>query len=210
MIHHNNQYKTQAGFALLITLLVISVVIAVMLAIVELSLKQLALSVNSTGSEIAFQAANAGLECARFIRRSQSIKFETTPFDTMKFQCFGKNKSPVVSNVDVATNQVNPLTGGTGTVYRYQVDLDWGGGTGARCSEVDMVAIVMDITSPANGVLGSAGANTLRNIFPNYTSDTKACSPGSRCTIASVIGYNSSCANKRAVGTLRREILLEF
>ena len=210
MPHHKQYTKSDTGFALLITLLAIGVVLSVMLTIVELTLKQLSLSVDSTGSEIAFHTANAGLECARYSRRSDANAYETTPFNTMRFPCFGKNTTPSVTTVDPATNSVAALApSNTGTVRRYQASIDWGGAT-PRCSDINMVTMVMNINASGNGIIGAAGVNTLKNIFPNYGFDTKTCEPGGRCTIVAVTGYNSTCTNKDNPDTLRREILLEF
>ena len=71
-----NRHQKNAGIALLMTVMVLSVVLSVTLAIVELTLQQLALSVDSRDSEVAFHAANAGLECARYTRRNASTTFE--------------------------------------------------------------------------------------------------------------------------------------
>lgn len=211
MIPHNNTRKKTAGFALLITIMAIGVVLAVMLTIVELTLQQLSLSVDSTGSEIAFHAANAGLECARYTRRSLSDAFENPPLLAVIFPCFGTDTTASITNVNPPTNNVaalNPPT--TGAVRRHQLSVNWGGAT-PRCSDIDMVTMVMSVDAASDGTIGAPGvATTLKNIFPNYAFDSKTCEPGGRCTIVSVTGYNSTCSAKTSPDTLQREILLEF
>jgi hypothetical protein len=207
MTHYNSK-QTPAGFALLITLLVVSVVVAVTLSIVELSLKQLALSVDSKDSEIAFHAANAGLECARYLRRTASSTFEVG--NPVTFNCFGQT-------IQVASGAVTPGAEGVEKVtpaadakaFVYRVDLEWGTALAIRCSAITLLTIVVEEEAPAFVTLGSL-ANPLKNMFPTYPSDTKTCEPGGRCTTAAVTGYSAPCASKNTPGTLKREILLEF
>ena len=59
MIKISSLQNKQSGIALLMTIMVLGVVLSVTLAIVELSLQHLALSVDFKDSEIAFHAANA-------------------------------------------------------------------------------------------------------------------------------------------------------
>lgn len=197
------QTKTQqqSGFALLITILVLSVVVAVTLAIVELSLKQLKLSVDSTDSEIAFHAANAGLECARYIRRIESDNFETgNPVDV---DCFGSS--------DTVLRQGNlgfiaPNVPANGDVYRYKHDIEWGTALAIRCTTLDIITII----ATSSVTIGGTGGNTLKTRINGYENDTKVCDAGERCTIMSVVGYSSACNATSTPGVLKREILLEL
>lgn len=203
MENHNNYKNKQGGFALLITLMVVSVVVAVTLAVVELSMKQLELSVNSVDSELAFQAANAGLECARYWRRDQSTEFEVG--DDVTFDCFDANDTVSPSPFSITQT-------GDGDVYLYKAELSWGVAPYERCSQMDIISMVVPATSTSPGVvIGSGtGANSLKKVLAGYPTDSKTCEPGGQCTIASVVGYSSSCASKNEPGTQRREILLEF
>jgi len=190
--------NTNKGFALLITLLIIGVVISVTMAIVELSLKQLELSVSSRDSEVAFAAANAGLECAKRTRRSASTTIEIGTATTL--DCFENSTSPV-SNTG---SSINVTSGGSsGKVYRYQPTIDWS--SADRCSEINIVAMVMNDNATDPLVISG-----LTSIFPGYSNNTKSCNPGGNCTIAGVRGYSAKCTEKTNLGTLMREILLEF
>ncbi len=193
--------QQQSGFALLITILVLSVVVAVTLAIVELSLKQLKLSVDSTDSEIAFHAANAGLECARYIRRVHSDDFENG--DPINVECF--DDADTVSR-EASLGFSTSGVGANGAVYRYQHDIEWGTAPSERCTSMDIIVVVATSTV----TIGGSGAATLKNRINGYETDEKVCEAGERCTIMSVVGYSSSCSGISNPGVLKREILLEL
>jgi hypothetical protein len=194
--------QKKAGIALLMTMMVLSVVLAVTLAIVELTLKQLALSVDSRESEIAFHAANAGLECARYTRRSASTTIENGA-NSATLKCFGVN----TTIVKVATSAIAVATtsnGAIGDIFRYQKSVSWGGN---RCSEIDMITMVVSTSSPASLIMAPLPGQAL---FPGYPYATKSCAPGGVCTIASVAGYDSLCTGTTSDGVLKRQVLLEF
>jgi hypothetical protein len=198
----NKQTKESGGFALLITILVLGVVVAITLTIVELSIKQLKLAVDSTDSEIAFHAANAGLECARYVRRVSSDNFESGA--PVTFNCFGvSNSVNRLASLGFATVGVGPTTG---QVYRYRHSIQWGTAPRLRCTAMDVITIVATSTI----TIGGSGAATLRSRINGFESDTKVCNVGERCTIMSVIGYSSACSATSSPGVLRREILLEL
>lgn len=195
------QHTPQSGFALLITILVLSVVVAVTLAIVELSLKQLKLSVDSTDSEIAFHAANAGLECARYLRRVESDDFELG--NNISANCFGAAGTITKeASLGFSTSGVGP----NGAVYRYKHNIEWGTAPATRCTTMDIIVIV----ATSSVTIGGSGAATLKTRINGYESDQKVCEAGERCTIMSVMGYSSACSAIANPGVLRREILLEL
>ncbi len=192
------------------TIMVLGVVLSVTLAIVELSLQHLALSVDSKDSEIAFHAANAGLECARYYRRHASSSFESgaTP---ISHSCFGTTTPKFVrvpdALLDVSTS--TSAVGVVGTVFRYKASIRSGIN---RCSVIDMVTMVVS-TSSTRDLIMSAPSGDLGDIFSGYAKKTKRCAPGAVCTLASVAGYNAGCipaSNLSADGVLKRQVLLEF
>jgi hypothetical protein len=201
MIHHNS---TRSGFALLITLIVVSVIVAVTAAIIELSMKQLALSVTARDSEIAFHAANAGAECVRYIQRVSSTTLLTT--SPISYNCFGagaQNISTVTHNVTVsetlgANYAVRRYTNGTGITWNSD-----------RCTQIDMLVINVSLNAPRDLVVsGLSGASA----YPGYSANngSKTCRVGSTCYVAQVTGYNNPCNNLGTADTVRREVLLEF
>jgi Tfp pilus assembly protein PilX len=198
-----NYKKQQSGFALLITILVLGVVVAVTLAMVELSLKQLKLAVDSTDSEIAFHAANAGLECAQYTRRIESDDFETG--NNVTINCFGSSGAVVaLTGANLGFTTVNVPS--NGQVYRYKRNIDWVTALSARCTTIDIITMI----ATSSITIGGGGANTLKTRINGYENDTKVCAAGERCTIMSVVGYSSACNATSSSGVLKREILLEL
>lgn len=64
---------TQRGFALLIAIIFMSVMLSFGLALGSLSYKQQVLASSATASQYAFYAADAGLECALYADQQQSL-----------------------------------------------------------------------------------------------------------------------------------------
>lgn len=190
MTGHNKNKKS--GFALLMALIVVSVVVSVGLTILELSLKQVRLSTNSRDSEIAFHAANAGLECARYWRVASENQFESgTPVAP---SCFGNS----FGTVNATTI---PASGG-GTAYMYEFSSTWG--TPNRCSSMTILTINSNSTD-------TTVVSNMTSVIPGYlTAPTKECGPSGRCTIIAVKGYSRSCNDLNLAGTIEREVLLEL
>ena len=207
MTYRKPLQSPQSGIALLMTIMVLSVVLSVTLAIVELSLKQLALSVDTRDSEIAFHAANAGLECARYTRRMASTTIEAG--NAVRFNCFGLSPSLVAKTANASDGLDIESGASEGNVYRYQTNLSWSGTTN-RCSSIDMVTIIMNANSTSNLVLTADNGDSLGTIFPEYPGSKKTCAPGAVCTIVAVRGYNAPCNSLTNPGTLKRQVLLEF
>jgi hypothetical protein len=193
MIRHNDQRK---GFALLLTLLVVTVVVSVTLAVIELTIKQLNLSVTARDSEVAFHAANAGMECSRYTRRMASSSLEAGD-NSLSFNCFNQTQTLTRQGESLSTN-------GNGQLYRYSSQATWG--TNDRCSVIEMVLMIVPDTETSDFEI--TNLNTIFSGVP--VGETKSCSPGAKCTISQVVGYNKACANISSPGTVRREILLEF
>lgn len=201
---HHNQLRRTKGIALLMTMMVLSVVLAVTLAIVELSLKQLALSVDAKDSEIAFHAANAGLECVRYARRTASSSFENGA-NNAPFNCFGTT-SPDAAKLATTSVGVR-IQSGSGALHRYQKNITWNNN---RCSAIDVLVMVAATSTAADLVIDGPGGTSLGTVFAGYGLSTKRCPSGGVCTLAKVSGYNSSCSSITTNGILKREVLLEF
>lgn len=190
---------SETGFALLMTLIVVGVVISVGLSILDLSIKQVRLSTNARDSEIAFHAANAGMECAQFWRRNQASRVEIG--ESITPGCFGSGASS-----NIKTNLTNTNVTGDGEAFKYDFSFTWG--TPSRCSTITL--IVASSTESGTGVTitGMDGLSGLVQGYPDGT--TKTCVAGARCTVASVRGYNRACDAINAVGTIEREVLLQY
>lgn len=194
MLNHNNQ---QSGFALLMALIVVSVVISIGLSLLDLTIKQLRLSTGAKDSESAFHAANAGVECLRYWRLAKSTEFESGVGDSVPITCFG------VSSTITKTVIEAPYT------YKYDVQFNWMT-TPPRCSQLSFITISTEPTylPPTGKVLSNA---EIKSYIPGYPySEDKTCVPGGKCTLASVKGYNQGCSDIGKVGIVQREVLLEL
>jgi hypothetical protein len=187
-------HASKQGFALLMTLIVVTVVISIGLSVLDLSIKQVRLSTNARDSEIAFHAANAGMECARFVRRSSNDSMEGG--DPISPNCFSASPSPnTVTGV---------ISNSNGEAYIYDYAFSWGGAA-PRCSQI---TTLVASSSPLGTGLVIPNMTTL---VPGYPSgSTKTCAAGERCTVISVRGYNKTCNNVASYGTVQREVLLQF
>lgn len=187
--------QQQSGFALLMALIVVGVVVSVGLTILDLTIKQLNLSTNSKDSEIALHASNAGLECAQYWRFKEATKFESG--QNLSIECFNVTESSgSVTDLDLSSG---------GSVYEYNFEFDWGtSGVDERCSKIKMLMFASDVDS------SGATLNNISSVVLGYPSGTnKTCDSGGRCAVISVQGYNKTCGDIGSFGTIQREVLLE-
>ena len=191
----------ESGFALLMTLIVVGVVLSVGLSILDLSIKQVKLSTNAKESEVAFHAANAGMECARYWRRENATEMEA-----------GQDISPTCFSVTAGTISPSVLPStvtvvGDGNSYLYNYEFTWGPISDVRCTQVESLVTNAD----AMGV--GVTTTNMTAICPGYPAiDTPDgyCEPGSRCSVISVRGYNRPCNTVNGYGTVQREVLLKY
>lgn len=189
--------SSQSGFALLMTLIVVSVIVSIGLTVLDLSLKQVRLSTNAKESEIAFHAANAGMECARYWRRVASSTMETG--GSFMPNCF----SGTVTRAVPFPEQITTGVVGDGEVFRYSYAITWT--TGNHCSQITTL-----VASSTTGGAGLTISNmpTLVTGYPD--GNTKTCAAGERCTVLSVRGFNRPCTSMTGYGVVQREVLLQF
>lgn len=87
--------KQNRGITLLITLLLMTVLLGISASLLNITLKQYKLAGIAKDSEMAFQAANAGIECAAY--NDLSDKFDIPGGNSMS--CFGTVSAGVVNNL---------------------------------------------------------------------------------------------------------------
>ena len=193
------QKKNEEGFALLIALIVVGVVLSVGLTILDLSIKQVRLSTNAKESELAFQAANAGMECARYWRREEATAMELGQNITPT--CFGESAD---SDTD---SEITSGVVGDGEVFQYQYEFTWGGEE-VRCTRVNTIVAS---TSALGAGVTTTNMTSLIAGYPDVDgTDSKYCEPGAKCSTISVRGYNRPCSTTGGYGVVQREVLLEF
>ncbi len=190
--------KSQSGFALLVSLIVVGAVLSIGLVILDLSIKQVRLAATTKDSEIAFHAANAGMECARFWRRNQNQEM-INGSTTDPINCFNTAVGAV------AADAVTPDVTGDGRAYKYAYQIDWN--SNQSCTVITTVVAVAELS----GAGVTVDNMTDVDMIPGYPDgDTLSCGASSQCTVVSVQGYNRSCAQRASFGTIQREVLLEF
>lgn len=201
MAINQKQYSTgTSGFALLMTLIVVSVIISIGLSVLDLAIKQVELASNARDSEIAFHAANAGMECAQYWRRQASSSIEVG--NNFTPSCF----SGTLGNYE--NDQITTGVTGDGSVYKYFYEFTWGNLGASRCSRI--TTLVANATLTATGGETGLSIANMPNHIPGYPDPFKTCSAGERCTILSVKGYNRECGTATGYGSIEREVLLQF
>jgi Tfp pilus assembly protein PilX len=201
-----DKQKQQSGFALLVSLIVVAAVLSIGLAILDLSVKQVRLAATTKDSEIAFHAANAGMECARFWRRYQSAEM-TSGSSTEPIECFSAtaedvNGNSVVSGVGEVSDAGTAVTDAYGDAYVYEYEFTWN--SSQSCTTITTVVAVSDLSDGVN-------VTNIKTLIPGYSDgNALSCPASSQCTVVSVQGYNRPCDLKPSFGTIQREVLLEF
>lgn len=187
--------NTPTGFALLLALLVVSVVITVGLTILDITTKQVRLAASAADSEGAYSAANAGVECAMHWRRTSATALEAGS-SVSGIACFGTSNA--TSSVSVTT------TNGQSSLYNFVYD--WGVAPAQRCSQITML-----VTRSLPTATSSISNANMKSRIPSYPgSDARLCPPGGICTTISSRGYNRACGSTATPGTIQREVLVEF
>jgi hypothetical protein len=198
----NTQHTNDSGFALLMTIIVVGVVLSVGLTILDLSIKQVRLADSAKESEIAFHAANAGLECARYWRREEASLMEVgQPFNP---ECFEEGPIAVTPNVNPPDLVPVPGVPSDGAAYLYEYEFTWGAGLD-RCTKIATLIVSSDLSG--NGF----EVSNMEDLFTGYPDGPDYfCEPGAQCSVVSVRGYNKLCNNISQYGTIQREVLLQF
>lgn len=184
----------QDGLTLLITLLLMSVLLGISASILNVTLRQYQLSGIARASEMAFQAAQAGTECAMYVD-IQNDRFDIdeggTPRPPTSLSCFGQ---PAENDL---ANGVDGVTSGEEQRFRFE----WSG----VCTEVSVYKFSRTGVgnSEMAGVLGvTPGPNT-------KCPEGDASSP-IECTVIKSRGYNTTCGNLSNPRTVEREITQRY
>lgn len=186
MIHKLEQQ--QSGFALLLTLIVVSVVLAIGLTLIDITLKQLVISSTNRDSEIAFHAAYAGAECAQYWRLQ-----DLDDYSPNADWCMDQNADFLIDQYQTGPGGAPP------EVHLSQYRIDWEINNVDRCTEVDLY--IFD---------ASSGSDVLYDIQEYQAGVQEECSGGNVCTFVLSRGYNRACSELNSLQTIQREVLLEF
>lgn len=161
--------KKNRGFTLIIAILTASIILAIGISILQITLKEFILSSTVRDSLMAFYAADAGVECAHYWDYSEASggsKFLPSS-SAQRIQCMGDDVQRIGGGGD-------ELVGGNayGTAESFQ--MEWGSPT--ICTRVY-------VTKYYN----SSGSFTLP--------DGSTCPEDLVCTIVESKGYNRACTS---------------
>lgn len=189
----NFKSQPESGFVLLLTLVIVSIVLAIGLSMLHITLKQLTLSNIARESEVAFHAASTGIECMQFHRahprtRSVFLSAATAP----SLDC--ADSLPVLAETG-HEQIVSPNALLNNYQYRHSVD-------GDKCVETSLY--MMDLQSYGSDVVD-------HDISSNDEGLTSlSCEAGSVCTTIFSRGYNRPCDSLDSIFTVQRELTIEY
>ncbi len=176
----------------MITLVVVSVVLAIGLSLLFVTTKQYLLAVTAIESEKSFQSAQIGLECMRYHRgqpatRSQLLKEDgATP---PALACAGVNSSNLAQSTTIYNDSGRLLYN-----YRYQYTID-----GNLCAEPSLyIADLREATVDLEYDVTGEGLGTIE------------CTAGTICTVVFARGYNRPCDQLDSIFTIQREITIQY
>ena len=181
--------QKKEGVTLLVALLLVGVLLGISTSLLNVSLKQYQLAGIAYSSEIAFQAANAGMECALY------RDYPKTGSSTFAVRANGSEQilQPELTCMNGGTVSVvgKPNTPGTASYAgdndgfsvsgeEQNFQFDWGTSPGV-CVDVSVYKYKSDSTDLVRSVRG--------NDFGKGVS----CPQNSECTIVQSRGYNVPC-----------------
>ena len=187
------KYRTsQTGVTLLITLLVMGVMLVISASLLHITIKQFQFSGISEISEIAFNAANSGMECALFF----DLGFDTgVRIDAFDVPGDGTPQSAAASIVcmNVADSAPAPVVSGQPQDFEFE----WNG----MCTQVTVYKFLED-----EALDGDAIGPDLGGILSN----PPVCLEGQECTVIKSRGYNTTCGNLSDQRVVERELTLVY
>ena len=187
----NYLQKKQEGFALLLAIIISSVVLAIGLSILNISVNQINLSATARESEFAFQTAHAGMDCIWYWRLENADDYSELDPTLPPIDCFGV--------VPIDSEETTLRSVPEGHINSYEYTFEWG--SPARCTDVEMVVF-------------NASAGDLSWTFSNTgvgTDGHKECQQGNVCTVLFSQGYNRSCEElATSIFSVQRELVVEF
>lgn len=209
MIYPRTQKNKERGFALLLSIIIASVVLAIGVSILKISISQLQLSATGRESEVAFQASQSLTECLTYHRYDRALEFMARPGDPAdgyrpgstdrlnapNIDCM--NSEPIESYAEILANSSDRH------IVKYHYTYDWGVDP-ELCSSGDMYVMVS---------LESSGY--IEHTFPGTSvgdngDGLKQCAAGNVCTIWVTQGYNRPCAElNSSIFTVQRELTTE-
>ena len=193
----NSHPKKERGFALLITLVVVSIILAVGLSLLFVTTRQQMLAVTVNESEKAFQAAQLGLECLRYHRAQPGtaavlMRKPAQYTGAPSLNCGGS--SPVSLPQTGARVLVSGASNGQWLYnYKYQYNVD------NKCIDTSLyITDMLDATEDRTFTITGEGLGSI------------ICRAGTVCTAIFSAGYNRPCGQLDSIFTIQREIATQY
>ena len=185
--------SSQSGFALLMSLIVITIVLAIGLTILAITSKQLSLSSLARESEEAIYAASSGLECIQYHLTDETIRDTWLNNDDDP----GNTDPPSITCVGQAPEAMRAAhnLGSERNVFNYQYEYNLPTG---QCTEVSLYMLDYSNSTDGPAVATNEGLALLR------------CQAGNICTTVFTRGYNRPCTDIDALFTVQRELTLQL
>lgn len=181
------QRTNEKGFALLLTLIVVAVTLAIGLSLLNITLKQFTLASTARDSEIAFHASDSALECLQARRKLlPSYYLDGT---AVSAYCGGVTSPSTVTTASA----------GGGTVRKFAYEFS---NFGAANVCVDASMYVLDMRSSSTGVTNYG--------ISNEGLESLDCSEGVVCTVIFSRGYNRNCSDLDSIRAVQRELTVQF
>jgi len=181
--------KKSQGFALLLTMVVVSVVLAISLSLLNVTLKQYTLSATSRDSEIAFHAANTIMDCLRFYRSDSSTASGFLSSSGPAIDCTGGGS-------ESSTNS-SALSADGETIYRHTYTFNIGESPNLLCTDASIYT-------------AAAADNDIDYTLSNEGLGDFECPAGTTCTYIFARGYNRPCNDLSSIRTVQRELTAQF
>jgi len=184
-----NNKTPSSGFALLLSMVVISVVLAISLSLLNITLKQYTLSATARDSEISFHAANTMIDCLRLYRLAPDTSGAFLSGSGPDINCTGSDQSP--------TNSSSIDIGGGETLYVHTYQFNVGSGSDLLCTNASIYV--------ANAQNGDIDYSLSNEGLQNFE-----CPTGTTCTMIFARGYNRPCNDLDSIRTVQRELTAQF
>jgi type II secretory pathway pseudopilin PulG len=183
----NNKRKKQRGFTLLIAVLLSTVVLAIGLSILNITLKEFILSTIARESAVSLNAADAGLECAFYWDRST----QGNRFDIPVSSPFGMTPGAPATTIDNACMGQSITVGGRQNGQAQEFEIQWN-----PPDVTDTVCARVSVTKYTNMCMAyDASGNCAR-----------FCPAGIECTRVVSYGYNNACTELDKRNTVERAL----
>ncbi len=164
----NRTNKKNRGFTLLITLLLMTVLLGVSGALLNVVLRQYKLSGIAQISEMAFQAANAGMECVLYhdflYYNSGTSIFDVGEDQVTGLTCFSGSDAAAVTGRNIASGEEQSF------------EFTWG--DPLVCTKISVYKFFDSSTIVS---------------MASVVGKTRDCPAGSVCTVIKSRGYNTDC-----------------